>query len=96
VLFLTNHIPQAIQHVESALRYDQEFKPAIQLRRRAKAIDKLKEEGNASFKSARYGEAVNKYTETLGAIGQHADEGEGGQLRALVLGNRATALSKVR
>lgn len=37
-----------------------------------------------------------KYTETLTAIGERPEEGNGGQLRALVLANRATAQLKVR
>ena len=96
VLFLTNHIPSAIQHVQSALRYDPEHTRARLLLRRARDIEKLKEGGNSAFKSGRHAEAVNKYTETLNAIGERPEEGEGGQLRALILGNRATALSKVR
>lgn len=81
--------------MQSALRYDQEYKPAILLLRRAKEIDKLKEEGNSAFKSSMLATAVAKYTSTLDAIGERAEEGDGGQLRALVLNNRATALSKV-
>jgi len=96
VLFLTNHIPSAIQHVQSALRYDPEHTRARLLLRRARDIEKLKEGGNSAFKSGRHAEAVNKYTETLNAIGERPEEGDGGQLRALILGNRATALSKVR
>lgn len=96
VLFLTNHIPSAIQHLQSALRYDPEHKSARLLLRRAREIEKLKEEGNSAFKNYRHAEAVNKYSETLAAIGERPEEGDGGQLRALVLGNRATALLKVR
>lgn len=96
VLFLTNHIPQAIQHVQSALRFDPEHKPARLLLRRAREIEKLKDDGNASFKGGRHAEAVVKYTETLTAIGERPEEGNGGQLRALVLSNRATAQLKVR
>lgn len=96
VLFLTNHIPSAIQHVQSALRFDPEHKGARLLLRRAREIEKLKEEGNSAFKSYRHAEAVNKYTETLNAIGERPEEGDGGQLRALVLSNRAAAFLKVR
>lgn len=95
VLFLTNHIPSAIQHVQSALRFDPEHKGARLLLRRAREIEKLKDEGNNAFKGHRHAEAVNKYTETLNAIGERPEEGDGGQLRALVLSNRATALLKV-
>ena len=94
VLFLTNRIPDAIKHAQSALRYDPEYSPARLLLRRAREIETLKEEGNAAFKAGRLDEAISKYTETLQAIGQRPEEGEGGQLRALVLSNRATALFK--
>ena len=94
VLFLTNRIPDAIKHVQSALRYDPEFSRARLLLRRAREIEGLKDEGNAAFKAGRLDEAISKYSETLEAIGQRPEEGEGGQLRALVLSNRATALYK--
>ncbi|KAF8329361.1 DnaJ-domain-containing protein [Cantharellus anzutake] len=94
VLFLTNRIPDAIKHVQSALRYDPEYSRARLLLRRAREIESLKEEGNVAFKAGRLAEAIEKYTNTLEAIGERPEEGEGGQLRALVLGNRATAFYK--
>jgi DnaJ homolog subfamily C member 7 len=95
VLFLTNRIPDSIKHLQSALRYDPEYPRARLLLRRAREIERLKDEGNAAFKAGRHAEAVVRYTETLEAIGERPEEGEGGQLRALILSNRATALLKV-
>ncbi|KAF8316628.1 TPR-like protein [Clavulina sp. PMI_390] len=95
VLFLTNQIPSSIQHLQNALRLDPEYSRARLLLRRAREIEKLKEEGNVAFKGARNAEAVNKYTATLEAIGQKPEEGEGGQIYALVLNNRASALLKL-
>jgi hypothetical protein len=41
------------------------------------------------------GEAVERYSEALEVIGERASEGGGGQLRAILLSNRATAQFKV-
>lgn len=96
VLFLTSQIPQAINHAQSALRYDQEHIPARKLLKRLRAVERLKEEGNAAFKSGRIGGAVEKYSECLEVIGENEEEGNGGSIRATLLSNRATALLKVR
>jgi len=65
VLFLSGRLPQALQHVQSALRLDPSHEPAQQLRKRVKDVERLKEEGNVAFKTARLGEAVEKYGEAL-------------------------------
>ncbi|CAK5267226.1 unnamed protein product [Mycena citricolor] len=95
VLFLSGRLPQAISHVQSALRNDPGFEPAQRLRKRVKEVERLKEEGNQAFKSGRLEEAVQKYTETLERIGSAEEEGKGGQIRATLLSNRATALVKL-
>jgi len=95
VLFATGRLPQAIQHAQSALRSDPEHKAARQLLRRARDVEKLKEEGNNAFKVGRTDEAIVKYTETLDLIGENDDEGNCGPLRATLLSNRATAYLKV-
>lgn len=64
--------------------------------RRAKEIERVKDEATAAFKAGRLNLAVEKYTETLAAIGERPEEGNGGQLRALILGNRALVQLKVR
>jgi tetratricopeptide (TPR) repeat protein len=65
VLFLSAKLPQALQHVQSALRLDPGHEAAMQLRKRVKEIEKLKEEGNVAFKTGRLVEAINKYGEAL-------------------------------
>lgn len=65
VLFLSGKLPQALQHVQSALRLDPGHEPAQRLRKRVKDVERLKEEGNAAFKGGRWQEAVDKYGETL-------------------------------
>ena len=65
VLFLSGKLPQAIQHVQSALRLDPGHEAAMQLRKRAKDIERLKEEGNQSFKSGALDDAIEKYTAAI-------------------------------
>ena len=65
VLFLTNKMQLAIEHLQRALRLDQEHSRARTLLRRAKDVDKKKEEGNAAFKVNNMIVASEKWTETL-------------------------------
>ncbi|KAJ7113663.1 hypothetical protein C8R43DRAFT_1039629 [Mycena crocata] len=95
VLFLSGRLPQALQHVQSALRGDPGHEPAQRLRKRVKDVERLKEEGNAAFKMGRLDEAIEKYGEALDRIGEAVEEGKGGQIRATLLSNRATSLLKL-
>jgi len=65
VLFLTGKLPQALQHVQSALRLDPGHEPAMQLRKRVKEVERVKEEGNKSFKSGDLSDAIEKYTDAI-------------------------------
>jgi len=65
VLFLTGKLPQALQHVQSALRLDPGHEPAMQLRKRVKEVERLKEEGNKSFKSGDLNDAIEKYADAI-------------------------------
>lgn len=65
VLFLSGKLPQALQHVASALRLDPEHDVASRLRKRIKDVERIKEEGNTAFKSGKLREAVALYTECL-------------------------------
>ncbi|TBU30990.1 protein prenylyltransferase [Dichomitus squalens] len=95
LLFLTSKSAQATQHVQSALRLDPGHEAAMKLRRRIKDVERLKEEGNVAFKSGKLEEAAQKYGEALDRIGSDAREGGGGQIRAILLSNRATTLVKL-
>ncbi|KAH7890916.1 hypothetical protein F5I97DRAFT_2052017 [Phlebopus sp. FC_14] len=95
VLFLSGKLPQALQHVASALRLDPGHEYASRLRKRIKDVERLKEEGNTAFKASRLQEAIDRYTETLERIGESKEEGKGGQIRAILLSNRATTLVKL-
>lgn len=65
VLFLCGRLPQALQHAQSALRYDPGHEPAQRLRKRVKDVERLKEEGNQAFKLGKLHEALRLYTEAL-------------------------------
>ena len=65
LLFLTGKLPQSLQHLASALRLDPGHENARRLRVRVKDVDRLKEEGNASFKIGNLPEAVDSYTQAL-------------------------------
>ena len=65
VLFLCGRLPQALQHVLSALRFDPGHEPAQRLRKRVKDVERLKEDGNAAFKLGKFEEAISKYEECL-------------------------------
>ena len=65
VLFLCGRLPQALQHAQSALRYDPGHEPAQRLRKRVKEVERLKEEGNQAFKLGKLHEALRLYTEAL-------------------------------
>jgi DnaJ family protein C protein 7 len=65
VLFLCGRLPQALQHVLSALRFDPGHEPAQRLRKRVKDVEKLKEDGNVAFKMGKFQEAISKYEECL-------------------------------
>ncbi|KAI0030055.1 hypothetical protein K488DRAFT_55061, partial [Vararia minispora EC-137] len=95
VLFLSGKLPQAMQHVQSALRFDPGHEPAQRLRRRVKDVERLKEEGNSAFKMSNFSDAVEKYTEAIDRIGDRDEDAKGGQIRATLLSNRATTLVKL-
>jgi DnaJ family protein C protein 7 len=95
VLFLSGELSQALQHVASALCLDPGHEPAYRLRKRVKAVERLKEEGNMAFKGSRLQDAIARYTEALDRIGEIEEEGKGGQIRATILSNRATTFVKL-
>ena len=64
-MFLSAKLPGALQHAMSALRLDPDNARAKKLRLRVKAVERLKEEGNAAFKRSSMQDAIEKYTEAL-------------------------------
>ena len=71
VLFLSGKLPQALQHVASALRLDPEHEVASRLRKRIKDVERIKEEGNMAFKGGKLDEAVTLYTGCLEVRNTH-------------------------
>ena len=65
VLFLCGRLPQALQHAQSALRFDPGHEPAQRLRKRVKDVERLKEEGNRAFKLGMLHDALSRYTDAL-------------------------------
>ena len=65
VLFLCGRLPQALQHAQSALRFDPGHEPAQRLRKRVKEVERLKEEGNQAFKLGKLDEALKLYTDAI-------------------------------
>jgi len=89
-LYGQGEIEKAIQHFRSAISCDPDYKEAVKYMRLVQKLDRTKEEGNTLFKSARYGPAVDKYTEAL-AI-DPANKGT----NAKILQNRAICNTKLK
>ncbi|GAA5918729.1 hypothetical protein JCM5296_000538, partial [Sporobolomyces johnsonii] len=84
-LYLSGQHDQAIKHCQEALRNDPDFTKARTLLKRIRALDALKEAGNAAFKEQRTDEAIAKYTEAI----EFDPDNE--NMRAILLSNRAAA-----
>ena len=56
---------KALQHFRQALSYDPDFTAAVKYLRMVQRLDKMKEQGNAAFKSGFYAEAVELYGTAL-------------------------------
>ncbi len=56
---------KALQHFRQALSCDPDFKDGVKYLRMVQKLDRMKEEGNAAFKSGRYRQAVDIYTHAL-------------------------------
>ena len=65
MLFLCGRLPHALQHAQSALRFDPGHEPAQRLRKRVKEVERLKEEGNQAFKLGKLEDALKLYTDAL-------------------------------
>jgi DnaJ family protein C protein 7 len=65
ILYAQGENDKALQHFRQALSCDPDFKAAVKYLRMVQKLERMKSEGNASFKGGRYQEAVNTYTEAL-------------------------------
>ena len=56
---------KALQHFRQALNCDPDFRDGVKYHRMVQKLDRLKEEGNLAFKSAKYRQAVDVYSQAL-------------------------------
>ena len=80
---------KALQHFRQALNCDPDFRDAVKYLRMVQKLDRLKEEGNASFKAGKYRQAVDTYGQAL-----EVDPSNKGT-NSKILQNRAMASLKV-
>ena len=81
---------KALQHFRQALSCDPDFKDGVKYLRMVQKLDRMKEEGNGAFKSGRYKQAVDTYSQAL-----EVDPNNKGT-NSKLLQNRAMASIKVK
>ncbi|EOD51666.1 Tetratricopeptide TPR-1 [Neofusicoccum parvum] len=89
-LYAQGDNPKAIQHFRQALACDPDFKDAVKWLRTVQKLDRMKEEGNQAFKSGKYKDAVDIYTQALEVDPQNKGT------NSKILQNRATANIKLK
>ncbi|KAH8722516.1 hypothetical protein GQ44DRAFT_711917 [Phaeosphaeriaceae sp. PMI808] len=65
ILYAQGENDKAMQHFRQALSCDPDFKAAVKNLRMVQKLERLKSDGNASFKAGRYQQAVDTYTDAL-------------------------------
>ncbi|KAF2824832.1 TPR-like protein [Ophiobolus disseminans] len=65
ILYAQGENDKAMQHFRQALSCDPDFKAAVKYLRMVQKLERMKSDGNASFKAGRYQEAVDTYTQAL-------------------------------
>jgi DnaJ family protein C protein 7 len=65
ILYAQGENDKAIQHFRSALSCDPDFKDAVKNLRMVQKLERMKEEGNAAFKSGKFQEAIDTYGKAL-------------------------------
>ncbi|KAI9698892.1 MAG: hypothetical protein M1820_007313 [Bogoriella megaspora] len=89
-LYAQGENEKAIQHFRQALSCDPDFKDAVKYLRMVQKLDKMKEEGNTQFKSGKFQDAVDTYSQAL-----EVDPTNKGT-NSKILQNRAMCLSKLK
>jgi DnaJ family protein C protein 7 len=89
-LYAQGENEKAIQHFRSALQCDPDYRDAVKYLRMVQKLDRMKEEGNGHFKSGRYQEAVDTYTQAL-----EVDPLNKGT-NSKILGNRALCYTRLK
>lgn len=65
ILYAQGENEKSLQHFRQALSCDPDLKAAVKYLRMVQKLERMKSEGNASFKAGRYQEAVDTYTQAL-------------------------------
>ncbi|KAH7329345.1 hypothetical protein B0I35DRAFT_42675 [Stachybotrys elegans] len=65
VMYAQGENDKAVQSFRMALNCDPDYREAVKWLRVVQKLDRMKEEGNASFKSGRWQDAIQKYTDAL-------------------------------
>lgn len=65
ILYAQGENDKAMQHFRQALSCDPDFKAAVKYLRMVQKLERMKQDGNASFKAGRFQEAVDTYTQAL-------------------------------
>jgi DnaJ family protein C protein 7 len=65
ILYAQGENDKALQHFRQALNCDPDFKAAVKYLRMVQKLDRMKQEGNAAFKAARYQEAIDIYSQAV-------------------------------
>lgn len=88
-LYAQGENEKAVSHFRQALNCDPDFKSAVKWLRTVQKLERMKEEGNAHFKAARYQQAVETYGQAL-----EVDPANRGT-NSKILQNRALCYTKV-
>lgn len=88
-LYAQGEDEKALQHFRQAISCDPDFKDAVKYLRMVQKLNKTKEDGNNKFKTGKYQEAVNTYTEALAIDPQNRGT------NSKILQNRALCYTKV-
>jgi len=89
-LYAQSDNDKAIQHFRQALNCDPDYKDGLKYLRMVQKLDRMKEEGNTFFKTGKYQQAIDVYTQTL-----EVDPTNKGT-NSKILQNRAMCSIKVR
>jgi DnaJ family protein C protein 7 len=90
ILYAQGENDKAMQHYRQALSCDPDFKAAVKNLRMVQKLERMKSDGNASFKAGRYQQAVDTYTEAL------AVDPNNKNTNSKILQNRALCNSRLK
>lgn len=89
-LYAQGEDDKALQHFRQAISCDPDYKDAVKYLRMVQKLNKTKEDGNNKFKTGKYQDAVDTYTQAL-----EIDPSNRGT-NSKILQNRALCYTKVR